>query len=215
VLPRGYFSKKSACLALVAGIRFVQRFPSELDLLLLQLLDEEYTRHPFYGSRRMTKYLHGCGHAVNRKRVRRLMQTLGLAGMAPGPIPASSTCSTKFILTCSEASISTGPVRCGALTSLTLDCRAALSIWSLSSTGTAVKYWHGGYRTRWMPASVWTVWKPPSKTMERRRSLILIKARSLPAKSSPAFCATAASPSAWMDGAAHWTIFLSNGYGGR
>jgi putative transposase len=58
---------------------------SELDLLLLQLLDEEYPRHPFYGSRRMTKYLHGCGHAVNRKRVRRLMQTLGLAGMAPGP----------------------------------------------------------------------------------------------------------------------------------
>ncbi|MGZ5030774.1 MAG: IS3 family transposase, partial [Methylobacter sp.] len=48
---------------------------SELDLLLLQLLDEEYTRHPFYGSRRMTKYLHGCGHPVNRKRVRRLMQT--------------------------------------------------------------------------------------------------------------------------------------------
>lgn len=33
----------------------------------------------------MTKYLCGCGHVVNRKRVQRLMQTLGLAGMAPGP----------------------------------------------------------------------------------------------------------------------------------
>ena len=33
----------------------------------------------------MTQYLRGLGHAVNRKRVRRLLQTLGLAGMAPGP----------------------------------------------------------------------------------------------------------------------------------
>ena len=57
----------------------------EDECLLLRLLDEEYTRHPFYGSRRMTKYLCDCGHTVNRKRVQRLMQTLGLAGMAPGP----------------------------------------------------------------------------------------------------------------------------------
>lgn len=57
----------------------------EEECLLLRLLDEEYTRHPFYGSRRMTKCLCGCGHVVNRKRVQRLMRTLGLAGMAPGP----------------------------------------------------------------------------------------------------------------------------------
>ena len=62
-----------------------QKDVDENDRLLLQLLDEEYTRHPFYGSRRMTKYLCGLGHAVNRKRVQRLMQTLGLVGMAPGP----------------------------------------------------------------------------------------------------------------------------------
>jgi len=57
----------------------------ETESLLLQLLDEEYTRHPFYGSRRMTKYLCGLGHKINRKRVQRLMKTLGLVGMAPGP----------------------------------------------------------------------------------------------------------------------------------
>jgi len=33
----------------------------------------------------MTNYLHGRGHTINRKRVQRLMQTLGLAGMAPAP----------------------------------------------------------------------------------------------------------------------------------
>jgi len=62
-----------------------QKDVAESERVLLQLLDEEYTRHPFYGSRRMTKYLCGLGHAVNRKRVQRLMQTLGLVGMAPGP----------------------------------------------------------------------------------------------------------------------------------
>ena len=62
-----------------------QEEPCELELTLLKLLDEEYTRHPFYGTRRMTKYLCGCGYIVNRKRVQRLMQKLGLSGMAPGP----------------------------------------------------------------------------------------------------------------------------------
>ena len=52
---------------------------------LKRLIDEEYTRHPFYGSRKMVVYLGRRGHTVNRKRAQRLMRTLGLAGMAPGP----------------------------------------------------------------------------------------------------------------------------------
>ncbi len=55
------------------------------DLLHSRLIDEEYTRHPFYGSRRMVIFLGKAGHTVNRKRVQRLMRLLGLAGMAPGP----------------------------------------------------------------------------------------------------------------------------------
>jgi putative transposase len=57
----------------------------EIELLLLRLLDEEYTRHPFYGSRKMVVWLHAQGHLVNRKRVQRLMRILGLVAMAPGP----------------------------------------------------------------------------------------------------------------------------------
>ncbi|KXW57060.1 integrase core domain protein [Ferrovum myxofaciens] len=57
----------------------------ESDLLLNCLIDEEYTRHPFYGSRKMVIFLKGLGHTVNRKRVQRLMRGMGLAGMAPGP----------------------------------------------------------------------------------------------------------------------------------
>jgi len=57
----------------------------ESDLLLNRLIDEEYTRHPFYGSRKMVVFLKATGHLINRKRVRRLMRQMGLAGMAPGP----------------------------------------------------------------------------------------------------------------------------------
>ena len=56
-----------------------------LDLLHGRLIDEEYTRHPFYGTRRMVVFLNNAGHLVNRKRVQRLMREMGLAGMAPGP----------------------------------------------------------------------------------------------------------------------------------
>jgi len=57
----------------------------ESDLLFSRMIDEEYTRHPFYGSRKMVVFLKAAGHDVNRKRVQGLMRTLGLAGMAPGP----------------------------------------------------------------------------------------------------------------------------------
>jgi putative transposase len=59
--------------------------PDEEELLILTLIDAEYTRHPFYGSRKMVVHLRIRGLIVNRKRVQRLMRILGLAGMAPGP----------------------------------------------------------------------------------------------------------------------------------
>jgi len=56
------------------------------DLLLCRLIDEEYTRHPFYGTRRMAVVVSATvGFQINRKRFQRLMRLLGLKGMAPGP----------------------------------------------------------------------------------------------------------------------------------
>jgi putative transposase len=51
---------------------------SDEELRLLRLLDEQYLKTPFYGSRKMTIYLRSLGYAVNRKRVIRLMHQLGL-----------------------------------------------------------------------------------------------------------------------------------------
>jgi putative transposase len=64
--------------------------PDEDELVLLAEIDAEYTRHPFYGSRKMVVFLRNKGYSINRKRVQRLMKTLGLAGMAPGPNTSKS-----------------------------------------------------------------------------------------------------------------------------
>jgi putative transposase len=68
-----------------------EKTSSDDEVLLLQcrLIDEEYTRHPFYGSRRMVAHLRKQGHIVNRKRVQKLMRMMCLAGMAPGPNTSS------------------------------------------------------------------------------------------------------------------------------
>ena len=42
------------------------------ELELMALVDCQYLRTPFYGSRRMTAWLQTQGHAVNRKRVQRM-----------------------------------------------------------------------------------------------------------------------------------------------
>lgn len=51
----------------------------------MRILDEQYTKTPFYGYRRMTAHLQRLGYRVNHKRVRRLMNKLGLAAIYPKP----------------------------------------------------------------------------------------------------------------------------------
>ena len=48
------------------------------DLELMGLIDEEYTKTPFYGSKRMREALKRKGHKVNRKRIQRLMRLMGI-----------------------------------------------------------------------------------------------------------------------------------------
>ncbi len=53
--------------------------------LLMNLIDEQYTKTPFYGVSKMTAWLHRQGHFVNQKRVRRLMRLMGLEAIYPKP----------------------------------------------------------------------------------------------------------------------------------
>ncbi len=56
---------------------------SEFNLELMRLIDEQYLKTPWYGSRQMRRYLRRQGYRVNRKRIRRLLRKMGLVAVAP------------------------------------------------------------------------------------------------------------------------------------
>lgn len=51
----------------------------------MRILDEQYLKTPFYGSRKMVDVLRDRGYTVNRKRVRRLMRLMGLEAIYQKP----------------------------------------------------------------------------------------------------------------------------------
>ena len=52
---------------------------------MMRLIDEEYTKHPFYGTLRLTAWLRRNGYIVNPKRIRRLMRLMGIQAIYPKP----------------------------------------------------------------------------------------------------------------------------------
>jgi len=58
---------------------------SEMNLELMELIDKQYLKTPFYGYRKMTAYIRGLEYAVNRKRVSRLMNLMGIQAVGPKP----------------------------------------------------------------------------------------------------------------------------------
>jgi putative transposase len=61
----------------------------------MRLLDEQYTRAPFYGSPRMTAWLRSQGQAINHKRVERLMRIMGIEALYPKPRLSQSCPSSR------------------------------------------------------------------------------------------------------------------------
>ena len=56
---------------------------SDDDLRLMRRIDEMHLQRPFYGSRRIRDWLQDEGFPVNRKRVQRLMQLMGITALYP------------------------------------------------------------------------------------------------------------------------------------
>lgn len=68
-----------------SGFYYIPVEEDQFNLEIMRRIDEQYTRTPFYGVRRMTKWLIEEGYAVNRKRVRRLMRLMALEAVYPKP----------------------------------------------------------------------------------------------------------------------------------
>ena len=68
-----------------SNVYYRPRGPSPKDLEVMKPIDQQYLATPFYGSRRMAVWLDRQGHPVNRKRVQRLMRTMGLQAIYRRP----------------------------------------------------------------------------------------------------------------------------------
>jgi len=62
---------------------YISQRDDSYNLLLMRLIDEQFTRTPFYGVPKMTAWLKTVGHPVNQKRVRRLMRKMGIEVIYP------------------------------------------------------------------------------------------------------------------------------------
>ena len=116
---------------------------TEKNQKLMRMIDEEYTRHPFLGSRGMKRYLRRQGHKVNRKRVQRLMRLMGLVSIAPQKrttIPAPGHKIYPYLLRRMDIN-RPGQVWCSDLTYIRLK-RGFVFL-------TAVMDWHSRYVLSW------------------------------------------------------------------
>jgi putative transposase len=69
-------------------------------LAIMSLIDHCHLKYPFYGSRRIRGWLLDEGHCVNRKRVQRLMRTIGLAAYILGATSVRRIRRTRCIPIC-------------------------------------------------------------------------------------------------------------------
>ena len=115
----------------------------------MALIDQQYLKTPFYGSRRMTAWLRNHGHQVNRKRVRRLMQLIGLEAIYRRPNTSKPNPGHKvypYLL----RGLQINRVNQVWATDITYIPMARVSsTWWPSWTGTAATCWPGGCPTPW------------------------------------------------------------------
>lgn len=145
----------------------------------MRQIDRQYTRAPFYGSRRLTVWLNSAGDAVNRKRVQRLMQQMGLAGVAPGPQtsrPRPEHTVYPYLLR-NLVIDRPNQVWCTDVTYLPMP-RGFLFL-------VAILHWYSRYVLAWTVSNIqdtafaWRRWSKPSP-MRVWRSSLVIKGVSLP-----------------------------------
>jgi len=68
-----------------ASLYYHERGEAEENRALMRRLDEQYTRTPFYGVRRLTAWLRTQGYQANHKRGARLLRLRGLEAIYPQP----------------------------------------------------------------------------------------------------------------------------------
>ena len=197
-----------------SGLYYETVGESEENLRFMRLIDEQYTRAPFYGSRKMTKWLVTEGYAVNRKRISRLMAVMGIEAVYPKPKlsqPGEGHKIYPYLL----RGITVGRIDQVWSTDITYIRMAQGFVYLV-----AVMDWFSRYVLSWSLSLRWKstfAWKRCEVLCGEagRRYSTAIRARSSPARSSPPNWRRRRLPSAWMDAGGVWTIFSLSDCGDR
>ena len=68
-----------------SGLYYKPCGENQINLKVMDVIDKEYQKMPFYGVARMAEHLKKMGYPVNQKRVRRLYRLMDLRAIFPGP----------------------------------------------------------------------------------------------------------------------------------
>jgi putative transposase len=152
---------------------------SDADLELMALIDRQYLIRPFYGSRRMAAWLNTQGHAVNRKRVQRLMRLMGLVAIYQRPNTSKAAAEhIKYPYLLGGLTIDrVNQVWCSDITYIPMP-RGFLYLVVIMD---AVRFCPGACPTPCTPTSVSRRWRRRCEGSDGRRSSTPIKAASSPA----------------------------------
>ena len=197
-----------------SSVYYRPRAPSQKDLALMKQIDQQYLATPFYGSRRMKVWLGRQGHRVNRKRVQRLMRTLGLQVIYRRPRTSKPAPGHKVYPHLLGGMEITGPNQVWAA-DITYIPMARGFLYLVASMD-----WYSRYVVAWRLSNtldadfcVETLEEALSK--ESRRSSTPTKGASSPARASLNFWRSTGSASAWMGKAGTPATYSWSGCGGR
>ncbi len=93
------YSLREQCLLLGVNRSTLYYKPTEIrpiDRVLMDLLDEQYTKTPFYGVLRMKQFLKSKGHDVGKEHVRTLLRNMGLVAVFARPKTSSMKADHKI-----------------------------------------------------------------------------------------------------------------------
>ena len=68
-----------------SSLYYRPRPPSEKEVRIKHRIDEIYTQHPFYGSRKIQKQLEREGEIIGKNTIAKYMRQMGISAIYPGP----------------------------------------------------------------------------------------------------------------------------------
>jgi putative transposase len=124
-----------------SGVYRPKATPDPDDLAVMKRIDELYLKMPFYGSRKMVAALRAEGRQINRKRVQRLMQLMGLVALVPRPGTSKAAPGNKIYPYLLRGLTIDRPNHVSAADITYIPWERGLCIWWQSSSGRVERCW--------------------------------------------------------------------------